>query len=113
MVHGNGNYAAVGASEEGGDPGGRVRAPEHNAIAFANSAGSQFASETEGGLSDLAIAVPGYAIATALGVGLFAAKTLEIQSDTLASADYRKVLIEELGTAVVLSAMTRAEEAVR
>ena len=42
-----------------------------------------------------------------------AAKTLEIQSDTLASADYRKVLIEELGTAVVLSAMTRAEEAVR
>jgi aerobic carbon-monoxide dehydrogenase medium subunit len=42
-----------------------------------------------------------------------AAKTLEIQSDTLASADYRKVLIEELGTAVVLSAMTRAEEALR
>jgi len=42
-----------------------------------------------------------------------AAKTLEIQSDTLASADYRKVLIEELGTSVVLSAMARAEEAVR
>jgi aerobic carbon-monoxide dehydrogenase medium subunit len=42
-----------------------------------------------------------------------AAKTLEIQSDPLASADYRKVLIEELGTSVVLSAMARAEEAVR
>ena len=42
-----------------------------------------------------------------------AATTLEIQSDTLASADYRKVLIEELGTSVVLSAMARAEEAVR
>jgi len=42
-----------------------------------------------------------------------AAKTLEIQSDPLASADYRKGLIEELGTSVVLSAMARAEEAVR
>jgi aerobic carbon-monoxide dehydrogenase medium subunit len=42
-----------------------------------------------------------------------AAETLEIQSDAWASADYRKVLIEELGTAVVLSAMTRAEETVR
>jgi aerobic carbon-monoxide dehydrogenase medium subunit len=42
-----------------------------------------------------------------------AAETLEIQSDAWASADYRKVLIEELGTSVVLSAMARAEEAVR
>jgi carbon-monoxide dehydrogenase medium subunit len=42
-----------------------------------------------------------------------AAKTLEIQSDAWASADYRQVLIEELGTAVVLSAMARAEEGVR
>ena len=42
-----------------------------------------------------------------------AADTLEIQSDALASADYRKVLIEELGTSVVLSAMARAEEAMR
>jgi aerobic carbon-monoxide dehydrogenase medium subunit len=42
-----------------------------------------------------------------------AAQTLEIQSDTWASADYRKVLIEELGTSVVLSAMARAEEAAR
>jgi carbon-monoxide dehydrogenase medium subunit len=42
-----------------------------------------------------------------------AAKTLEIQSDVWASADYRKVLIEELGTSVVLSAMARAEEGVR
>ncbi len=42
-----------------------------------------------------------------------AAETLEIQSDAWASADYRKVLIEELGTSVVLSAMARAEEAIR
>ena len=42
-----------------------------------------------------------------------AADTLEIQSDALASADYRKVLIEELGTSVVLSAMARAEETMR
>jgi carbon-monoxide dehydrogenase medium subunit len=42
-----------------------------------------------------------------------AAETLEIQSDAWASVDYRKVLIEELGTSVVLSAMARAEEAIR
>jgi carbon-monoxide dehydrogenase medium subunit len=42
-----------------------------------------------------------------------AAETLEIQSDAWASADHRKVLIEELGTSVVLSAMARAEEAIR
>jgi carbon-monoxide dehydrogenase medium subunit len=42
-----------------------------------------------------------------------AAETLEIQSDVWASADYRKVLIESLGTAVALSAMRRAEEAVQ
>jgi carbon-monoxide dehydrogenase medium subunit len=42
-----------------------------------------------------------------------AAETLEIQSDAWASADYRKVLIEDLGTSVVLSAMARAGEAVR
>src|SRR6266853_4009955 len=79
MVHGNGNYTAGGASEEGGDPTGRVRAPEDNAIAFANSAGSQFASETEGRLSDFVIASAGYTIAAALGVSRFAAKTLEVQ----------------------------------
>src|SRR6266568_2559607 len=79
MVHGKGNYAAVGASEEGGDPGGRVRAPEHNAVAFANSSGSQFACETKGRPSDLAIAVAGHAIAVALGVSRFAAKTPEVQ----------------------------------
>jgi len=39
-----------------------------------------------------------------------AAETVEIQSDTWASADYRKVLIEELGTSVSLSAIARAGE---
>jgi carbon-monoxide dehydrogenase medium subunit len=39
-----------------------------------------------------------------------AAETVEIQSDTWASADYRKVLIEDLGTSVTLSAMARAGE---
>jgi aerobic carbon-monoxide dehydrogenase medium subunit len=42
-----------------------------------------------------------------------AAGTLEIQSDAWASANYREVLIEELGTSVVLSAMARAEEEMR
>jgi carbon-monoxide dehydrogenase medium subunit len=39
-----------------------------------------------------------------------AADTLDIHSDTWASADYRKVLIQEIGTSVVLTAIRRAEE---
>jgi aerobic carbon-monoxide dehydrogenase medium subunit len=39
-----------------------------------------------------------------------AARTLDVQGDNWASADYRRVLIQEIGTSVALLAIRRAEE---
>src|SRR6266567_4897106 len=78
VVHGDSNYATMGASEKGGDPSGRVWSPEHDAVAFANAAGNQLARKTERKLGNIAISPAGHAIATTLGVGLFVAEALEI-----------------------------------
>lgn len=69
------------------------------------SGGSQRFTELEERLVGLS-AKDTEAISNALSVS---AETLEVQSDTWASAEYRKILIRELGAAVVVSAIQRAE----
>ena len=78
MVHGNDDYAAVGASEECGDPSGGVGAPDHDAVAFVNFAGVEFAGETVSGISDVAVGGADYTIAVGLGEGGFPAEAREI-----------------------------------
>ena len=78
MVHGDNDDAAVSASEKRGDPGGGVGAPEHDAVAFPNLAGGQFAGKTVSGVGDVAIAGANYAISIRLGKGGFCAKADEI-----------------------------------
>lgn len=78
VVHGNGDDAAVGAAEERGNPCRRVRAPDHNPIALANSAGREFASEPESQGRHFGVSPAYKPVSDALGVGLFFAEALKV-----------------------------------
>src|SRR5450432_872094 len=79
VIHGHNDYAAMRASEKGSHPGGGVRAPKHDAIAFANLARAEFAGKTVSGIGDIAVSGADYAIAVGLGEGGFPAEAREVR----------------------------------
>src|SRR6266566_9182521 len=78
VVHGNRYYAALRASQENSHPGGGVRSPDDDAIAFANLARIELAGKSERELSDFVIFPTNYSIAIALGVCLFLSEALKV-----------------------------------
>ena len=78
VVHGDGDHAAVSAGEKCGNPGGGIRSPENDAIAFANSAGGEFASQTERQGSHFGVSRAHKPVSDALGIGLLTPQALEI-----------------------------------
>jgi hypothetical protein len=78
IVHGNGEHAAVGAAQKCSNPCGRIRPPDHDAIAFANSAGGEFAGESECHPGYVAITPAYKPVADPLGIGLLIAEALKV-----------------------------------
>jgi hypothetical protein len=78
IIHGDGDNAAIGTAQKCRNPCGRIRPPDHDAIALANSAGGKFAGEPECQAGYVAITPAYKPVADPLGIGLFTAEALKV-----------------------------------
>ena len=78
VVHGDRDYAAICAAQKCRNPRRRVRAPDYDAIAFANSAGGELASEAECQACHVDVGPTRKAISDTLGIGPFFPKPLKV-----------------------------------
>lgn len=79
VVNRNDDDPAAGAGEEDAHPCRRVRPPEQDAIAFANSAGVQFTCKTVGCLCDLTICLRNCAVANVLRISRLLPETFKFR----------------------------------
>ena len=78
VIHGDGDNSAICAAQKCRNPRRRVRAPDYDAIAFANSARGKFAGEPERHRCHVAVGPTYKAISDPLGIGPFFPKPLKV-----------------------------------
>ena len=78
VIHWDGNDSAICATQKCRDPSRRIRAPDYDAIAFANATRGKFASETEREPGYLAVSPAYKPVSDTFGIGLLTAKPIKV-----------------------------------
>jgi hypothetical protein len=100
VIHGDGNHSATCAAQKRSNPRGRIRTPDYDAIAFANSTRGKFASELERKPGYIAISPAYKPVSDALGIGLFIAEALEV-SQIIGDAGSHRLSVNHLAGELV------------